>query len=288
MRRGPHGGGEPRRCRVAHPATAGAAALLALSWIALSAARAFGSDEKPVLRFGMDTRAAPAAYVPGLDYSREDPRSTPTVSPAQLETLEGLDVDVMKALGRRLGIQPRVVPTSWYDLEKGLLEGRFDAILSSWTPTESTPRGIAASRAYYQWELLVVARADDGRIREVGDLAGLRVGHIPDPAVEHGLQGMGRGLGAIYDTSHATGYLLFDALRSRAIDALIFDSLYVRWRISRDPSFRIVGSPLNKLGYHVGVRSQDAGLLLRIDAAIHSLLGSKEMRSIGARWEGPS
>jgi polar amino acid transport system substrate-binding protein len=236
----------------------------------------------------MDTRAAPAAYVPGLDYSREDPRSTPAVSPAQLETVEGLDVDVMNALARRLGVQPRVVPTSWYGLEQGLLDDRFDVILSSWTPTESTPRGIMASTAYYHWELLVVVRADDSRVRSLDDLAGLRVGHIPDPAVEHGLQGMGRGLGALFDTTRATDYLLFDALRSGEIDALIFDSLYVRWQISRDRSFRIVGPPLNHLGYHVGVRERDAGLLLRINAAIHSLLSSQEMRSIGAKWERPS
>jgi polar amino acid transport system substrate-binding protein len=275
---------------VALARTGRAVALLALLSTALpgGAAMAFASDEKPVLRFGMDTRAAPAAYVPGLDYSREDPRSTPAVSPAQLETIEGLDVDVMNALARRLGIQPRVVPTSWYDLEKGLSDGRFDVILSSWTPTESTPRGIVASKAYYQWELLVVVRAKDGRIRSVGDLAGRKVGHIPDPAVEHGLQGMGRGLGAIFDTSRATGYLLFDALRSGAIDALIFDSLYVRWHISHDRAFRIVGPPLNHLGYHVGVREQDEDLLLRINAAIHNLAGSAEMRSIAARWEGPS
>ena len=244
-------------------------------------------SERSFLRVGMDPRAAPTAFVPGVDFSREDPRKAPTLTPAQLGRIEGLEVDVMNALARRIGVEARVVPTSWYALEAALLEGRFDVILSSWTPHEHTPKGIAASIPYYEWGLLVAVRADDSRIRSIPDLAGLRVGHIPDPAVQRALSEMGKGLGTRAAVIRDNGDLLFDDLESRTIDALIFDSLYVRWRVSRDRSFRVVGEPLNRLGYHVGVRREDSELLRKINAAIRDLAGSEEMHSIRRTWEGP-
>ena len=83
---------------------------------------AVDAGEPRVLRIGMDTRQPPWAFVRGLDYSREDMQSAPSVSAQQLRKLEGFEVDVMNALARRLGARPQVVPTSWFALEQGLLE----------------------------------------------------------------------------------------------------------------------------------------------------------------------
>ena len=49
---------------------------------------------------------------------------------------------------------------------------------------------------------------------------------------------------------------LFEELRSGALDAVVFDSLYFRWRVANDRGFRVAGEPLNRLGYHVGFASR--------------------------------
>jgi hypothetical protein len=46
----------------------------------------------PVLRVGMDTRAPPWSYVPGLDYAQEDPARDPVLTEAQLQKVEGLEL----------------------------------------------------------------------------------------------------------------------------------------------------------------------------------------------------
>lgn len=89
--------------------------------------------------------------------------------------------------------------------------------------TRSLPSGIAASEAYYQWGLLVAARADDKRIRTTADLAGLKVGHFADPVVVQALTEMGAGLDA-HLVSAEDGTELFKLLRAGAVDAVIFDS----------------------------------------------------------------
>ncbi|HEY6547499.1 MAG TPA: amino acid permease, partial [Vicinamibacteria bacterium] len=104
-----------RRWRPTVPAATAAAGLAA---VLLAAPCAFA--QKPgVVRVGMDTRSRPWAYVPGLDYSREDWGKPPAVSAAQLRKLEGLEIDILKALERRMDTTLQIVPHAWGDIEQG-------------------------------------------------------------------------------------------------------------------------------------------------------------------------
>jgi glutamine transport system substrate-binding protein len=241
----------------------------------------------PLLRVGMDPRAGPWAFVPGLDYSHEDVHKPPLLTPAQLAGLEGLDVDVLRALARRMRVRTEIVPTLWEDLETSLLARRFDLILSAWTPSPRTSPSIRASLPYYEWGLLIVVRSDDQRIRSYRDLEGLRVGRFSDPAVERGTNAMGHGLG-IQFTEIDAGDRMLQALRTGAVDAILYDSLFIRWRLARDPAFRIVGEPLNRLGYNVGVRADDGALFDQVQRALKDLLASPEIGEIRERWEKPA
>jgi polar amino acid transport system substrate-binding protein len=176
----------------------------------------------------------------------------------------------------------QIVPTSWLELDQGLVEGRYDAILSAWTPRPDTPPAIGSTTPYYEWGLVVVARRDDARIRTFQDLDGLIVGHYRDPVVEKALLAMGHGRYQVGDSSVA----LFRQLKAGTVDAVLFDSLPARWRVARDPSLRVVGEPLNRLGYHVGVLRSNADLLSRVQGAVSWLVASPEMPAIRSRWEG--
>jgi ABC-type amino acid transport substrate-binding protein len=238
----------------------------------------------PPLRFGMDTRGVPGSWVPGLEDQREDSRQTPRVTKEQLQKLQGLEVDVLKALAAQMHERPEVVPSSWFDLESGLVAGRFDLILGSWTPNAKTPAAVVASIPYYDWGLLAAVRAESP-VAVLADLEGRRVGHIPDPSVEPALRAMRSSLKAVF-VEIKDGDALFDELLAGRLDALLFDSMYVRWRARKDARFRILGEPLNRLGYHVGVRRSDPALLNRVNAAIQALFDSGQLARIRDRWEG--
>jgi ABC-type amino acid transport substrate-binding protein len=241
---------------------------------------------KGTLRVGLDPRSEPSAFVPGFNYSYDEIRRPPLMGDDALQRLEGFEIDIMNALARRLDTSPRVVPTSWYDLERGLLERRYEVILGSWTPSDRTPKEIVASIPYYDWGLVMAVRTQDTRIQSLANLAGRKIGHIPDPSVDRALQELDAGLGAGSVLIRDSGALLFDDLKAGTIDALIFDSPYVRWRVAHDRSLRIVGEPLNRLGYHVGLRREDEALLARVNAAITAFRASPELRQIQRKWGG--
>jgi polar amino acid transport system substrate-binding protein len=239
------------------------------------------ADERTVLRVGMDTRSAPWCFVPGLDYSKEDQKAPPVVTRAQTRKLAGLDVDVVHAVARRMSAQVGVVPMPWADLEAGLIEKRYDLLISGWTPRVTTPDEIVASAPYLEWGLLVAVRAEDP-IRSAADLEDRRVGHYDDPVVTRALAALGRGRFKTYGSVSA----MFADLETGALDAVIFDSVHVRWRVAHDPSLRAVGEPLNRLGYHFGLRREDTALFARVQAAIKDLVASGEMEKIRRKWEG--
>ena len=252
--------------------------------LALLASVAAAAAAEPPLRVCMETRDAPWAYVPGREWDVVDRARTPTLAARDRTRLVGLDVDVMAALTGRLKMSPQVVPTSWIKLESALTNRRCDVIVSSWTPTPDTPAAIVASAPYCEWGLLIAARADSQRIQSVSDLSGARVGHIPDPAVARALAEMGRGERFVRGTKTQ----LFRDLRAGVLDAVIYDSLFVRWLVSRDADFRVVGQPLNRLGYHVGVRRSDPALAERVREAVDALVASGEARAIQRKWEEPA
>ena len=212
------------------------------------------------LRVGMDTRTPPWSLVAGVDYSSDDPTSDPTPSEAQLKALQGIDVDVANTLARRLGSTLRIVPVAWFGQERGLVDKRYDAIVGAWTPNPKTPPTIVASSPYYGWGLQIAVRADNKKIMSYADLAGARVGHYRDAAAERTVRSLGAGALASFDAQDA----MFNELKSGKLAAVLFDSPYVLWRVARDKELRAVGAPLNRLGYHVGVRKEDKALVVAV------------------------
>lgn len=254
-----------------------------LAGMALAMLLASGTSAPEVLRFAMDTRGVPGSWVPGLEGRREDSFKDPQVTREQLQKLQGLEVDVLWAIAATMGVKAEIVPTSWFHLEEKVADRRCDLILGSWTPNPRTPDAIVASIPYYDWGLMAGVRADSP-VRTLADLEGRRVGHIPDPSVEAPLAAMLTSLKAQF-VEIKDGDALFDQVANGSLDALLFDSMYVRWRARHDPHFRIVGEPLNRLGYHVGVRRSDPALLKRVNAAIHALQDTGELARIRRKWE---
>jgi ABC-type amino acid transport substrate-binding protein len=256
--------------------------LVALLLAAPGASVAIGAPEPAVLRVGMDTRSRPWAFVPGLDYSKEDWQKPPRITPAQVEELQGLDIDFVKALGTRLGVTLKIVPYTWQHIEEGLVSKQFDLLVNAWVPNSRTPPGIVAI-PYCEWGLVVAVRADNRTIQSYQDLEGTTVGHFNDPAVQRSVDTLRARKTIPFEDSDQ----LFDALGAGTLDAAIEDSTYAVWRVAHDPSFRVVGEPLNKLVYSVGLRKDDAALAERVEGAVRDLVQTGEIAKIKKRWASP-
>ncbi|MFI5184746.1 MAG: substrate-binding periplasmic protein [Vicinamibacteria bacterium] len=249
--------------------------------MALSLGATLGAAAESDLKVGTFIGSPPWAFIPGSGPLGVEAPATPLASEAQVKRTVGLDIDVARALGRRMGRSVTIVAGNWTTIEKELLEKRFDIVIAAWTPSRKTPEGVVASAPYYDWGLLMVVKSDDTHFHSYADLTGAKVGHFNDPAVERTL----RSLGAAELVPFASEDLLFQGLKAGKVPVIVMDSPYVRWRLGRDPGFRAVGEPLNKLGYHVAVRKADVELLQKVEAAVKDFAGSPESIEIRKRWE---
>jgi len=120
-------------------------------------------------------------------------------------------------------------------------------------------------------------------VKSYADLARVTVGHFKSQVVERTLRSIGAGKLQVYDVQEA----LFDDLATKKIGAILYDSPYVRWRVSRDKTFRTVGEPLNRLGYHVGLRREDAALIAKVKTALAEIASFGEREKIRQKWEMP-
>jgi ABC-type amino acid transport substrate-binding protein len=258
------------------------ASLCAGLWLALIAhpSPSF-SQGQGSLRVGLDPRSAPWAFRPGVNDRSVDFRSDPSLSRAEIETIQGIDVDVSRALAREFGRRLVIVPVGYYRLEKALLAGEIDLIVNAWNRTRDTPPSIRESEPYYFWGLLIAARAEDARLRSVSDLRGKRVGHFESRLVNQTLHSLGAAELKTYDDEAG----LFGDLKAGAIDAVVYDSPAVRWRARNDKALKAVGEPLNRLGYHVAMNGRDEGLFASVGAAIEALDRSGALAAIQRRWE---
>jgi polar amino acid transport system substrate-binding protein len=245
------------------------------------------APETRLVRVGVDTRGEPWAYLPGVDDMKEASSQPQHLTPAQIGRLEGLDVDITRALDERMRERLVIVPTRGEEIEQQLLGGKIDLILNGWTPSAKTLPGIRASDPYYTWGLLIATRSADKSVQSMADLDGRRLGHIADPAVLPSLEAMVLSLGARLVEVDRGGDKLFERLGQGELDAVVFDSLFVRWRVARDPAFRAIGEPLNRLGCHVGVRETDRELFLSLQAAVRSFVASPDAPAMLRKWESP-
>ena len=152
------------------------------------------SAQPESIRVGMDTRSRPWAYVPGLDYSKEDWTKPPLIQPAQLKLLEGIDIDILNALARRMGVSYRIVPQAWESIEEGLIGRAIRRADERLGPQRQDPEGPSSlplpttTGGSWWW-----CASSDTQIGSYRDLAGKRVGHFKDRVVDRSVQSLNAG-----------------------------------------------------------------------------------------------
>ena len=233
-------------------------AILALAAIALAiwfVLTRFGGEEdetwariqqEGLMRVGMDASWPPFEYIDG--------------STGQIV---GLDVDLARAIGQRLGVEVELVNVGFDSLYDALYVGRFDAIVSA-LPYDTLLYGdVAYSISYFNAGQVLVARGDETEISKTNDLSGKRLG------VELASEGdvLGRRLQRKIEGLELEHYMtpqdVLLALQEGKVEAVIVDAVSAYQFIATEGGVQVVGHPLTDELYVVAVQL-DSPLLLKV------------------------
>ncbi len=254
-------------------------AILALAAIALAAwfvlAR-FGREEdgtwawiqrEGLMRVGMDASWPPFEHVDG--------------STGQIV---GLDVDLARAIGQRLGVEVELVNVGFDSLYDALYVGRFDAIVSALPYDPLLYEDVAYSISYFNAGQVLVVRADETEISETNDLSGKRLG------VELASEGdaLARRLQKKIENLSLQSYIapqdMLWALKKDEVKAAVVDAVSAYQFIATEGGVQVVDDPLTDELYVIAVRLDSPLLLKAINEALVEMREDGTLERLQEKW----
>jgi polar amino acid transport system substrate-binding protein len=114
--------------------------------------------------------AAPKVYVVGTDAAY-----APFESVAPGGAIEGFDVDVVKAVAAKAGIEVKLINTPWEGIFKTLDTGERDMVVSAVTITDERKQTMDFSAPYFNANQLIAVK-DSSKVAKFDDLKTLKIG----------------------------------------------------------------------------------------------------------------
>jgi polar amino acid transport system substrate-binding protein len=198
--------------------------------------------------------------------------------------VKGFDVDLARAIARRLGVDVAFVPSGWEGLYGALLAGQFDAIISALPYDPWRTKEVLYSTSYLNAGPVIVIHAGQAAIARPRDLHGRTV------HVEYGSEGdvqarrLRQGNEELAIVSHDTAQDALAALAQDVESAAIVDSVSARLFMREEGGLQIVGEPLYDESYVVAVHPRARSLQEAIDRALTDMRQSGELDALLAKW----
>jgi polar amino acid transport system substrate-binding protein len=190
--------------------------------------------------------------------------------------LAGFDVDVAKEVGKRLGVEVRLVDVDWQVIINGLNSGECDAILGSMAITVERQKMVDFSVPYYYSRSHVVV-LKDSKIKNLSDIVSRTVGVMRDSTFENDAKKLKIKNIRLYKTNDET----IAALRKGEVEAAITDeivALYAGNNTSTD--IEPVGEPLSNEKIAVSFRKGDESLLKKVNEVIKEMQKDGTLRQL--------
>ena len=195
----------------------------------------------------------------------------------------GFDIDLVNAIGARLGR-----PVEWNSIDfKGLIPGvlarRFDMAVSAIYITPERERVVNFSDPYYEGGLVVLKRRDNGTLNAPADLAGKTV------SVQVGTKSVSF-LAQNYTNTRVTqvetNAQMFDMLRTRRVDAAVTGRPAALLFARAYPEFVVMPEPLTNENYGMAIHKDLGQLRDGVNAALKAMREDGSYRALVTKWFG--
>ncbi len=204
--------------------------------------------------------------------------------PAQPTRVTGFESELADMLAAELGVRAEFFQGPWQNLPELLGTGQIDVVLNGYELTGSRAARMDHTRPYYVYQLVLMARPDNERLRTWADLGAatggrkLKIGVLESSAAH------------FYLNEHYAGAVeiipyegTIDAMReveTGKLDATLADLPAVVFYRDRYKGLVEIGEPVGKGYYVIFVRKGDTALRGALDAALAKLVADGRLESL--------
>lgn len=223
-------------------------------------------SDSSILRVGLDDTYPPMEFVNELNEST------------------GFDVDLAKAIAKKLGRKAVFVSTSFDGLLPGLKTNKFDCIISGFSLTKERKENFAVTTPYLENGQVIVVSPSNNSIKDSKDLEGKKVGvqiqTTADSAAQKLLKTTKFDL-IRYDQIIQT----FSSLKTTRIDAVIVDELVaLDYVLKRPDCYKISGARLTNEPIAICLKKENSILRDKIQVALDELKAESILKTLSIKW----
>ena len=216
-----------------------------------------------------------------------DPSFPPFEFVGETGEIEGLDVDLARAVADHLGVQAHFVTTGYDALYDALTAGRADVIVSALYPDLARSQAFLFSPAYFNAGYRLVV-SENAAVSGLEDLAGRRVACVFGTTGHMEIMRLTESLASPPTVLTVDEPItLTQLLHVGEADAVVTDHVSALVAAGEDPTLRILDPPVTDEPYVIAVRKEDASLSRAINTALDSLAEDGTLHELIRRWMDP-
>ncbi|OOS01521.1 amino acid ABC transporter substrate-binding protein [Canicola haemoglobinophilus] len=198
--------------------------------------------------------------------------------------LTGYDVEVTRAVAKKLGVTVEFKETQWDAMLAGLKAGRFDLVANQVALTTPERQATFDKSEPYSWSgAMLIARNDETRINQVEDVKGLKAAQTLSS--NYGELAQKYQAKIVPIDGMAQGLLLIQQKRA---DITFNDALALLDYLKKHPNsgLKPVWKAENKAGAGLIVNKNNEEALAKISAAIEELRNDGTLKQLGEQFFG--
>ncbi|MBA2862434.1 basic amino acid ABC transporter substrate-binding protein [Methanococcus maripaludis] len=198
--------------------------------------------------------------------------------------LVGFDIDLMKALGEKMGLEIQFVEQPFDGIIPALKAEKFDCIISAVTITDDRAKEVAFTNSYFDAAQVIAVLVDDESVQSVDDLAGKVVAAQLGTTGEYEAQHYAEELGFEIKSYEVMADAFIDMENGR-VDAVVTDDGVAQRFLDTKPGFyKVVGEPMTAESYGLAANLDNQELIDALNAALSEVKEDGTYDEIYAEW----
>lgn len=192
----------------------------------------------------------------------------------------GFDIELMEAIGEKIGRTPEFTDTSFETIFRDVAQGKFDAAISAATITEEREESVAFSDPYYLSEQAILVK-EGSDITGLEDLAGTTVG------AQQGTTGLELGkekADAGELRPYPEGPDAVNALKSGTVEAVIIDAPVAQNAVEESGGVEIAEKVPTEEEYGIALAKDNTELLEEINTGLAEVIEDGTYTTIYEKW----
>lgn len=192
----------------------------------------------------------------------------------------GFDIELMDAIGEKIGRTPEYQDTSFETIFRDVAQGKFEAVISAATITEEREKAVAFSDPYYLSEQAVLVK-EGSDITGLSDLSGKTVG------AQQGTTGLELGkekADAGELRPYPEGPDAVNALKSGTVEAVIIDAPVAQNAVEKSGGVEIAEKVPTEESYGIALAKDNSELLDEINSGLEEVISDGTYTKIYEKW----